>query len=315
MQNINSCVSCDRTRTIWLFDKEIQVKDYICSEDGIHYCRKPEDIKLQLSICPTTYCNANCPFCIAKNTKQKQWIDLKKLEAVLRKLKEANIVRGVSFTGGEPFTDAALLNEIINMIFDILGLDCEISITTNGTNIKEISKIERLPYIDALHISRHHYDDGINRSLFGCAEVPSSEVLKEVLHSISYRDLFVFNCMMLKSYINSPEEAHKYLDYAIEMGAKKVAFMACIPINDFARRETMGYEEILLKDDPSLLFTRGYQDYEYCKCQDGIYLSPKGELIEFYGRKTDDSDCSYCRGFTYGADNHLRIGYNGEILI
>ena len=105
------------------------------------------------------------------------------------------------------------------------------------------------------------------------------------------------------------------MDYAIDMGAKKVAFMACIPINDFAKRETMGYEEILLEDDPSLLFTRGYQDYEYCKCRDGVYVSNKGELIEFYGRKTNDSDCSYCRGLTYGADNHLRSGYNGEILI
>ena len=314
MQNINSCVSCDRTRKIRIFDKELVVKNYICSEDGIHYRQKPEDAKLQLTICPTTYCSANCPFCIAKNIKQKKWVDLKKLEAVLKKLKEANIVRGVSFTGGEPFTDVMLLNEIINMVFDILGLDCEISVTTNGTHLKELSKIERLPYIDALHISRHHYDDRINQSLFG-VEVPTSEVLKEVLHSISYRDLFVFNCMMLKSYINSPEEAHKFLDYAIEMGAKKVAFMACIPVNDFAKKETIGYESLLLKDDPALLFTRGYQDFNYCKCQDGVYVSPKGELIEFYGRKTDDSSCDYCRGFTYGADNHLRIGYNGEILI
>ena len=266
MQNTNSCASCDRTRKITLFGKELQVKDYICSEDGIHYRRKPEDIKLQLSICPTSFCSAHCPFCIAKNTGKKDRIDLKKLEAVLEKLKEEKIVRGVTFTGGEPFTDVGLLNETINMVFEILGLDCEISITTNGSNIKELTRIERLVYVDALHISRHHYDDRINQSLFGI-EVPSSDVLKEVLHSVTYRDLFVFNCMMLKSYINSPAEAHKFMDYAIEMGAKKVAFIACIPINDFARRETMNYEEILRDDDPSLLFTRGYQDYEYCKCR------------------------------------------------
>lgn len=51
--------------------------------------------------------------------------------------------------------------------------------------------------------------------------------------------------MMLKSYINSPAEAHKFMDYTIEMGAKKVAFMACIPINDFARCETMNAEVIM----------------------------------------------------------------------
>lgn len=314
MQNINSCAFCDRTKTITLFDKELQVKNYICSQDGIHYRQKPEDVKLQLSICPTSFCNASCPFCVAKNTKTKNVVDLKILESVLRKLKDANIVRGVSITGGEPLTDVSVLNAVINMVFDIFGLDCEISITTNGTNIKDIFKIERLPYVDALHISRHHYDDRINQSLFG-TEVPSSETLKEVLHSISYRDLFVFNCMVMKSYINSPKEAHKYLDYAIEMGAKKVAFMACIPINDFAKKETMGYENILLENDRSMLFTRGYQDFEYCKCQDGIYVSSSGEIIEFYGRNTNASDCKYCRGLTFGADNHLRSGYDGEILI
>ena len=77
MQNINSCAFCDRTKTITLFGKELQVKNYICSQDGIHYRQKPEDAKLQLSICPTSYCNASCPFCIAKNTKTKDVIDLR----------------------------------------------------------------------------------------------------------------------------------------------------------------------------------------------------------------------------------------------
>ena len=123
MQNTNSCASCDRTRKITLFGKELQVKDYICSEDGIHYRRKPEDIKLQLSICPTSYCSAHCPFCIAKNTGKKDRIDLKKLEAVLEKLKEEKIVCGVTFTGGEPFTDVGLPDEQRDGKYTILLLD------------------------------------------------------------------------------------------------------------------------------------------------------------------------------------------------
>ena len=314
MPNTNSCASCDRTKVITLFGKELEIKDYICSPDGITYRRKPSAAKLQLSICPTSYCSASCPFCMAKNTKTDQKIDLRQLETVLRRLKEENIVRGVTFTGGEPFTDVGLLNESINMVFDILGLDCEISVTTNGTRIRELHKIERLSYLDALHISRHHYDDAINQSLFG-VEVPTAAVLQEMLHSVTYRDLFVLNCMMLKSYINSPQEAHRYLDFALKVGASKVAFMACTPVNAFAARETMGYETILRPEDPALLFTRGFQDYEYCRCQDGIYASDSGEIIEFYGRNTDASGCSYCRGLVYGADNHLRSGYEGELLL
>ena len=108
MQNTNSCRSCDgiiKTRTVKVLGKELKLKNYICSADGIHYKQKPEEIRLQLSICPTSFCNAACPFCIATNTEKKQCIDLEKLKVCLQKLKDENIVRGVSFTGGEPFTD------------------------------------------------------------------------------------------------------------------------------------------------------------------------------------------------------------------
>ena len=147
MQNINSCRSCDvfaKTRTVNVLGKELKLKNYVCSSDGIHYKQKPEDIQLQLSICPTSFCGAACPFCIAKNTDHKQFIDLKKLEECLKKLKNENLVRGISFTGGEPFTDVKLLNETINLVFDIFGKGIEISVTTNGINLHRMHEIEEI---------------------------------------------------------------------------------------------------------------------------------------------------------------------------
>ena len=317
MQNINSCRSCDvfaKTRTVNVLGKELKLKNYVCSSDGIHYKQKPEDIQLQLSICPTSFCGAACPFCIAKNTDHKQFIDLKKLEECLKKLKNENLVRGISFTGGEPFTDVKLLNETINLVFDIFGKGIEISVTTNGINLHRMHEIEMLSYLDALHISRHHYDDCVNSELFG-VRVPTKDELSEILHSVSYKDLFVLNCMLLKDYIGTQEDVHKFLDFAIQVGAGKVAYMACSPINDFARAQTMDYTTVLRADDPALLFTRGFQDFDLCRCQDGVYASSTGDIIEFYGRNTNVSDCEYCRGFVYGADNHLRVGFNGEIIL
>ena len=317
MQNINSCRFCDeiaKTRIVNVFGKELKLKNYICSSDGIHYKEKPKDIQLQVSICPTSFCSANCPFCIATNTKRKQFVDLVKLEYCLTKLHNENLVRGISFTGGEPFTDVKLLNEIINLAFEVFGTSIEISITTNGTNLHRMHEIEKLSYLEALHISRHHYDDQINASLFG-VRVPTKEELSEFLHSVSYKDLFVLNCMLLRDYIGTQVEAHNFLDFAIDVGAGKVAFITCSQINDFARTQALDYEKVLCADDPSLLFTRGFQDFDLCKCQDGVYASATGEIIEFYGRKTNVSDCEYCRGFVYGADNHLRIGFNGEIIL
>ena len=282
MQNTNSCRFCNevvKTRTVKVLCKELKLKNYVCSSDGIHYKQKPEDIQLQLSICPTSFCGASCPFCIAKNTKQKQYVDLGKLEECLKRLRDENLVRGVSFTGGEPFTEIKLLNDIINLVFKTFGNSTEISVTTNGTNLHRMHEIEMLSYLDALHISRHHYDDQINAELFGI-RVPTKEELSEILHSVSYKDLFVLNCMLLKDYIGTQDDVHKFLDFAIEVGAGKVAFMACSPINDFAREQTMDYTTVLKANDPSLLFTRGFQDFDLCRCQDGVYASATGEIIE-----------------------------------
>ena len=293
MQNTNSCRSCDavvKTRTINVLGKELKLKNYVCSSDGIHYNQKPEDIQLQLSICPTSFCGASCPFCIAKNTKQKHFVDLCKLEECLKRLHDENLVRGISFTGGEPFTDVKLLNDIINLVYKTFGKSIEISVTTNGTNLHRIHEIEMLSYLDALHISRHHYDDRINAELFGI-RVPTKDELSEILHSVSYKDLFVLNCMLLKDYIGTQDDVHKFLDFAIEVGAGKVAFMACSPINDFAKEQTMDYTTVLKANDPALLFTRGFQDFDLCRCQDGVYASATGEIIEFYGRNTNVSDC------------------------
>ena len=317
MQNISSCQSCDgfiKTKKVTVLGKELELKNYICSSDGIHYKQKPDTISLQLTICPTSYCGASCPFCLAKNTKEKKYLDIQKLEECLRRLQEEGVVRGISLMGGEPFTDVKLLNDIINLIFDVFGTGIEISATTNGINLHRLHEIEMLSYMDAVHISRHHYDDKINQQFFG-VRVPSKKELSEILHSFSFKDVFVLNCMLLKEYICTREAVHKFLDFAIEVGAGKVAFMTCYPVNDYARAHTMDYKEVLCTDDPALLFTRSFQDFDRCRCQDGVYASSTGEIIEFYGRSSNISDCNYCRGFVYGADNHLRAGYDGEIIL
>ena len=318
MQNTNCCLSCDtenRTRTVAVLGKPVTVKNYICSEDGVHYKKKPENVQLQLSVCPTSYCPGSCPFCIAKNTKSKRKLDISRFSDVMRRLKAEDRVRGVKITGGEPFYDVCLLNEVICALYEIFGYELEISVSTNGFQLDQLHRIRDLQYIDAIHVSRHHYDDEINKKLFGGADVPAGEKLKEIVSTVSYKDLFVFNCMLLKGYIDSPEEAHKFLDFSIKTGVPKVGFMTCSPINGFAKRHTLPYESVLDGSDPSLLFTRGFFDYEFCHCRDGVYASPYGEIVEFYGRSTNTDGCKYCRGLVYDADGHLRDGFCGDIII
>lgn len=316
MANTSSCPSCEqsRMRTVSVLGKEVAVKGYICSPDGVHYRQKGSDTRLQLSVLPHSYCPAACPFCIATHTKEHRHIDTVKFERVMRRLNEEKLVRGVKITGGEPFEEFELLREVIDILFDVFGENLELSVSTNGMWLNRIHELRRLPRIDTFHISRHHYDDSVNRALFGGAAVPSAEELKEVLHSITFPDIFVLNCMLLKDYIHSPEEARRFLDFAIEVGASKVGFMCCTPVNAFAGEQAIRFESVLRDGDPSLLFTRGFYDYEYCHCRDGVYASDDGRLIEFYGRDSAACQPSYCRGLVYDSDNYLKDGFNGNII-
>lgn len=302
-------------KKVKILGKELYVKGYICSEDGICYKEKPNGIQLQLAVLPTSFCPANCAFCIAKGTKKVEKIDTTKFEKTMRLLKSENAVRGVKITGGEPFTDIKLLNEVVNILFGVFGKDLELSISTNGINLIDMHQIEMLSYLDTIHISRHHYDDNINKKVFGCERVPSTNELKEAIATVNYNDLFVVNCMLLKDYINSKEEVHKFLDYAIDLGVPKVAFMSCTPINEYAKSQTMAYEEVITKEDTSMLFTRGFVDYNFCRCQDGVYASKDGRIIEFYGRSTNGFGCDYCRSLVYDYDNHLKVGFSDDILV
>ena len=317
MGNTNFCLSCeksDRVKIVKVLGTEIPVKSYICSADGVTYPKKSDPIQLQLSVCPTSFCPANCPFCIAENTKTHRKLDIKRFETVLRRLKEEDRVRGVKITGGEPFSDAELLNNVVALLFEVFGFSLEVSISTNGIGLSRLHEIRNLERIESIHISRHHYDDRLNRQLFGGGEVLTAENLKEIIGTVSYKDIFVLNCMLLRDYINSPEEAHKFLDFAISVGAGKVCFMTCTPINDYAKEQAIPFESVLRDEDRSLLFTRQFSDYEFCHCRDGVYLSPAGDLIEFYGRSTTADDCRYTRGLVYDAEDHLRDGFGGRIL-
>lgn len=319
MQNTNCSQSSDTdipfTEEITVLGHPVKAKKYICSTDGINY-RVKDKVKLQLSIIPTSFCPCNCPFCIAHvGRRNRAVLDMKKLEKTLLALKKEDVIRGIKITGGEPMLYPDMVSDIIDMIYDIWTDDYfEVSLDTCGVDLEGLLRIKRLAQLDQVHISRHHYDDDINRSIFG-VKVPGMKELTKAIRSVSYRDLFILNCMLMKDYIGSRDEVHKYLDHAIEIGVGKVSFITGNPINSFIREQAMDYSTLINEEDPSFLFTRGFFDYNICRCRDGIYTSDKGDLIEFYGRCTLSEGIDYTRGLVYGADNRLTCGFGGEEII
>ena len=300
-------------REIELLGTRIPVKGYICARDGGEYLPKPEQVRLQVSILPTRFCSAHCFFCIAAPTADPSRIDPEKLRKTLLLLREADCVRGVSITGGEPFTDPSLLNRIISLVFEVFGYEMEVTLDTNGSEIRRLGEIRDLLHLDAIHISRHHWDDARNETIFGCPMPPAGE-LRNTIRETACPDLFVFNCMLLRSGISTPEDAHRYLDFALECGAGKVSFITPSPVNRITAGQQVSYDDVLKDDDPSLLFTRSYQDFSRCRCRDGVYVSPGGRLIRFYGRCTGGSDPGCCNGLVIEPDGTLRTGFRGRII-
>lgn len=303
------------TTTISVLGHPLRVKNYICSPDGKNY-RVKDKSRIQLSIIPTSFCPCRCPFCIAHARRNnKAVLDIKKLETTLRRLKAEDSIRGIKITGGEPMLHPELTSDIIDMIYDIWGDEYfEVSLDTCGVDLKGLMDIKKLSRLDQVHISRHHYDDEINKSIFN-GPVPGMKELKEAIGSVSYKDLFIVNCMLMKDYIGTTEEVHKYLDHAIDIGFGKVSFITGNPINSFISEQALDYEALIKEDDSSFMFTRGFFDYDICRCRDGVYVSDAGDIIEFYGRCTLKDGEDYARGLVYWPDNRLTIGYGGEEII
>ena len=301
------------TREIRVLGTPLRVRGYVCSRDGGPYRPQPEDIRLQLTVVLTRACNAHCPFCIAAPTDDPRRLDPARLKETLVRLKAENLVRGIKITGGEPGLDMPLLDTVIRMIFDLFGDGMEVELDTNGAALSGLTGLRDLYRLTAVHLSRHHWDDAVNDRIFG-RPMPSAETLRRTLTEIGCPDLFVLNCLMLRGVVSTPEDARRYMDFAIETGAGKVSFITAAPVNAWTAAQRVEYDEVLREEDPTLLFTRGFRDSAWCRCQDGVYVSPTGRLIEFYGRRTDDRECDYCRGLVYDPDDLLRSGFRGKIL-
>jgi Predicted Fe-S oxidoreductases len=310
MDNINY------SKEICIFGKTLPVKNYICSKNGCPYTEKNEDPpKIQLSITPTSFCAASCPFCVAASTISNQrFLDIKKLENVLVELNHMNVVRGINITGGEPFTDIDLLDEIVNLVFDIFGPEIQLSINTNGIGLNKLDKIRRYLFIDTIHISRHHYDDARNRDYFHL-NVPTEEELTEIVGKVKDKRLFVFNCLLLADGIGSKEEVKRFLDFSDRVGVPKVGFVTPMDINPYTKKNQVSYKAVFDTDDPDFLFTNKYKDLKFCECQDGIYVTKEGRLVEFYGRETGYGTGEFARGLVYTADNQLKSGYGENAIL
>ena len=317
-------------RELHIGDSTLMVKDYHCAEwedffspiQDEEYILKKE-CRLWLYVNLTDKCNAACPFCINKAASKlsKGRFNTKTYEEVLGQI--IPYVYGISFTGGEPMLDIALLEEVLAITDSIAPPILEVDVVTNGTNISRLPFIKGIERFSTIHISRHAVDDARNRDLMQW-NAPSAERIAECIKSLKDPGAIVFNCVLQKGGVEKIQDIYSYLDFAIETGVHNSSFIEMIRANGYCEDQfvsAMGsglISELRYSGGDSTdingqfrVWNR-FRDYEYCHCLSGDYRNNKG-ITRFYFRcpgKSNNAD--YCRQLVYTAENILQDGFGNN---
>ena len=296
---------------IKLFDTELIVKDYLCSNNPNVEVKTNPSLRLYIKI--TDNCNANCMFCANKGSEDFGKLDLKKLEYVIRYLVSKNAIHSIGITGGEPMVNPDKLNDLINLIYSI-DSKLEIGISTNGYNFREFKNFDRVNELESIHISRHHYKDDVNYEIFKTDTVASTEDIMFLQEFIDDKKIININTMVMKDYIDSLREIKRMLNYVGETGVYKNGFVSLMKCNDYSIEKFINFNDIFNNLDND--FFRGHHFYskDYCECIDGIYLTDNNKLVEYYARMVKECNCPYTNQLVYTSDNKLKSGFSGKIL-
>lgn len=186
----------------------------------------------QLYVTYGTKCQCNCECCRNKSfDKDDMRLDRSRLHKKV--LDEANNFRHIVFGGGEPLLSIDKIYEIIKDYRDlnpfIIGDDSRtyFTLVTNGERNRFLKLIDEncknCRMFENYIISRYHYDDNKNESIF---RTRGTLMTKKDLENLceALKQKIQLSCLCQKGGINTVEDAKKYIEFAMEVGITDVMF-------------------------------------------------------------------------------------------
>ena len=286
--------------------KSISVKEFDCQFGTLPGERISPHVNLFVKV--TNGCNAHCSFCSnAGMASPKVQFDIDKLLWIIEELQNSKIrVNRVNITGGEPSIVAPMVEEILCRMSVKPFSAIHVHLNTNGL-FPASQELVRHPRWDSISMSLHHYELSKISELYG-TRIPETALRFEGI------DLQKVNasCNLVKGYIDTPEEAAKMLDYAIELGIPRIGFVALMKVNDFCHEHFVDIDEIKLDTIPHVYFTKSMNRGVNCKCSNYLY-NKNLRVLEIYMRNY--SNPLYCESSLVYDGEFLRQGFHSDNII
>ena len=288
------------------YGKQIAVKEFDCSLGTLN----PERISpfVNLFVKVTNGCNARCLFCSNADAKPTyKTFDIDKLEDIVLKLKEQSIkVNRLNITGGEPSVVSPLVENILQRMEGKVFDDIHLHLNTNGL-LPQSQELMRHPRWDSISMSLHHYDIDKLSELYGCKIHEDAFKFEEV-----NKQKLNVSCNLIKGYIDNPEEAHKMLDFALELGIPRIGFVALMKVNDYCKERFIDLEDIHIDTIPHVYFTKSMNRGNDCKCSNYLYNKDL-KILEIYMRNY--ANPQYCESSLMFDGEYLRQGFHDNNII
>ena len=286
--------------------KSISVKEFDCKLGKLQ--EEPIAPFVNLFVKVTKGCNAKCLFCSNAGTSVPQTpFNVSKLIDIIKSLKESGIkVNRVNITGGEPSVVSPLVEDILSKMDEPETSGIHIHLNTNGL-LPQSQELMRHPRWDSISMSLHHYDIAILSELYGC-RIPDGAFYFDGINLQKVNS----SCNLVKGYIDNAEEAHKMLDFNLDLGIPRIGFVALMKVNDYCREHFVDLEDIHLESIPHVYFTKSMNRGSDCKCSNYLYNRAL-KILEIYMRNyANPNDCE--SSLVYDGE-YLRQGFHQDNII
>lgn len=286
--------------------KTISVKEFDCKLGTLQEEHIAPFVNLFVKV--TKGCNAKCSFCSNAGVSAIHApFNVPKLLDIVRSLMECGVrVNRINITGGEPSVVPRLVEDILQKMSGHDTSNIHMHLNTNGL-LPQSQDLMRHPRWDSISMSLHHYETTRLSELYGC-HIPETAFEFEGI------DLQKVNssCNLVKGYIDNAEEAHKMLDFNIDLGIPRIGFVALMKVNDYCREHFVDLEDIHLESIPHVYFTKSMNRGSDCKCSNYLY-NRNLKILEIYMRNY--ANPYYCESSLVYDGEYLRQGFHQDNII